>query len=292
MAFPRLSNATDVVKTGRRLARAQESEVRVVGLVQDPADRLALGSLLAAHTDGKAATVKAFGACSHEEVAQSDLVLAVVRDPAASEVVDGIGRVAQRRRHLLVVVPGASERDRDSLASLLGIRANQVVPSPAGELLPGEAAQKAVKMAGDRSLALTAAFPAFRAAAVADVISATAWQNAAVATVLGVPGADMPVLTANQVKMVLKIAAIYGEHISFERAKEVLAVIAGGLVFRTVARQALGLLPGPGWLIKGGVALSGTLAIGKAAERYFGLGPSGRAQLAVCMRRRPSAAKV
>lgn len=286
MARGDLTGATDIVKAGRQLARSQQMEVRVVGLVQDPADRLVLGTLLSAHTQAGISSVKTLGLKSAADVSEADLAVVVVRDPAAPNVEDHVAAVAARRRHAIVVVPGAGEEAESRLAALLGVRADQVVPSPDGELLPGAVAAKAVKMVGERRFALAAAFPVFRAAAAAEVVSATAWQNAAVATVLGVPGADMPVLTANQIKMVLRIAAVHGESIGFERAKEILAVIAGGLTFRTIARQALGLVPGPGWLIKGGIAYSGTVAIGKAAERYFALGPEGRRGLAARLRRR------
>lgn len=289
MARGDLSSATDIVKAGRQLARSQQMEVRVAGLVQDQDDRLTLGALLAAHTESGIATVKKLGPRSPADVADVDLAVVIVRDPAAAAADDHVSAVAARRRHTLVVVTGGAQDAKDRLAALLGVRADQVIVSEDGEIFPAEATAPAVKMLGERRFALAAAFPVFREAAAKEVIAATAWQNAAVATVLGVPGADMPVLTANQVKMVLQIAAVYGETIGFERAKEILAVIAGGLTLRTLARQALGLVPGPGWLVKGGVAYTGTLAIGKAAERYFGLGPEGRVRLAARLKRRAEA---
>ena len=48
-----------------------------------------------------------------------------------------------------------------------------------------------------------------------------------------------------------------------------LGTIAAGFAFRAVARQALGVLPVAGWLVKGAVAYGGTRAIGEAAVRYF-----------------------
>ena len=69
-----------------------------------------------------------------------------------------------------------------------------------------------------------------------------------------IPGADFPVLTLNQIRMVLRIAAAYGEELDRERAFEILSVVAAGLGFRTVARHLVGLVPGLGWAVKGGVA--------------------------------------
>jgi uncharacterized protein (DUF697 family) len=84
-----------------------------------------------------------------------------------------------------------------------------------------------------------------------------------------VPGADFPVITLLQLRLVLRIGAAYGEEIDAQRVPEVLAVIGGGLAFRTVARQALGIVPLAGWLVKGSVAYAGTRALGEAAIRYF-----------------------
>ncbi|HZL05295.1 MAG TPA: hypothetical protein VFE45_07730, partial [Coriobacteriia bacterium] len=39
--------------------------------------------------------------------------------------------------------------------------------------------------------------------------------------------------------------------------------------FRTVARQAIGIVPVLGWAIKGGMGYGGTVAMGKAAIAYF-----------------------
>jgi uncharacterized protein (DUF697 family) len=275
----KLGAAGDVMKAGRAIARSQATEVRVVGLVQDERDRLALGTRLAAHSEAGVAQVKTLGPQALTDVAEADLAIVAVRDPEASRIGLQVQAIAARRRHAFIVALGIAPEARDAFAAALGVRAYQVVASPDGELLPYALTEQAVKALGERKYALASSFPAFRAAATASVISATSWQNAAVATFLAVPGADMPVLTANQIKMVLEIAAIHGENIGMERAKEILAVVAGAFVLRTVAREMLGFIPAAGWVVKGGVAYSGTVAIGKAVERYFSMGPEGRSAL-------------
>jgi uncharacterized protein (DUF697 family) len=72
--------------------------------------------------------------------------------------------------------------------------------------------------------------------------------------------------------MVLRIAAAHGEELDRERAFEVLSVIAAGLGFRSVARHLVGLVPGFGWAVKGGVAFGATLAVGEVAVAYFAAG--------------------
>jgi len=69
--------------------------------------------------------------------------------------------------------------------------------------------------------------------------------------------------------MTLRIAAIYGEAMGPERAKELLSTIAGGVLLRYAAQQAVKFFPGPGWVISGTIAAAGTWAMGQVAVAYF-----------------------
>ena len=108
----------------------------------------------------------------------------------------------------------------------------------------------------------------FRRAACEEVIRKNARQNAFIG-VLPIPGADMPAITANQGRMVLGIAAVYGEEITLERTRELLGVLAAGFGFRTLARQVSKLVPLAGWAAAGIIGYAGTLAMGQAAILYF-----------------------
>lgn len=120
-----------------------------------------------------------------------------------------------------------------------------------------------------KRLVLAHNLPFARRAVATEYIRSTAVQNAIVGGVVIIPGADMPVMTANQAKMVLQIAATYGEDIGLARVREILGVLGGAVAMRAAARQFVGLIPGLGWAMKGGIAYAGTLAIGYAAIRYF-----------------------
>jgi uncharacterized protein (DUF697 family) len=86
---------------------------------------------------------------------------------------------------------------------------------------------------------------------------------------LPIPGADMPVMTANQARMVLNIAAAYGEELSMDRARELLGVLAAGFGLRALSRQAVKLVPVGGWAASAVIAYSGTVAMGRASILYF-----------------------
>jgi uncharacterized protein (DUF697 family) len=101
------------------------------------------------------------------------------------------------------------------------------------------------------------------------LISRASRQSGILGAAVFVPGADLPVLTLNQLRLVLRIGVAHGVRVDAERWPEMLGVIASGLAFRGVARQLLGVVPVVGWAVKGGIAYAGTRALGEAAVRYF-----------------------
>jgi uncharacterized protein (DUF697 family) len=126
-----------------------------------------------------------------------------------------------------------------------------------------------VQAAADGAGSLAQLLPSIRRTYCDHVVLTNAAQNGVIGVVVIIPGADMPAMTANQIRMVLKIAHAYGEELSVDRALEILSIVGVGFVLRTVARQALDFVPGFGWAVKGAVGFSGTIALGQAAIAYF-----------------------
>ena len=126
-----------------------------------------------------------------------------------------------------------------------------------------------IQTCSQKKLALALAFPFVRKPLSLEAVNMTSVQNAGIGAVMFIPGADLPVMTLNQAKMLLQIAAAYGQPMTLERAKELVAVVAGGLACRTAARELVGLVPAAGFLIKGAIGYSGTLAMGRTAIEYF-----------------------
>lgn len=120
-----------------------------------------------------------------------------------------------------------------------------------------------------KKLAFAMAFPFARRPLALDAVRSTSLQNAGIGAVMFIPGADMPVMTLNQMKMLLQIAAAYGCPMTIQRAKELAAVVGGAFACRTVAREVAGLVPGLGWAVKAAVGYAGTEAMGRAAIEYF-----------------------
>ncbi|HUP28424.1 MAG TPA: GTPase [Chloroflexia bacterium] len=120
----------------------------------------------------------------------------------------------------------------------------------------------------DLAVALGRELPAVRRSAARRAVRNSAMLNTAVGAE-PVPFLDIPVLLAMQAKMLLRIAAIYGEPFSANNAKELIGTIAGGLAFRYLAQQGAKLVPVGGWAVAGGIAALGTWAIGNVAIEYF-----------------------
>lgn len=84
-----------------------------------------------------------------------------------------------------------------------------------------------------------------------------------------IPLVDIPILLGNQVRLVLRIAAIYGEPVSSQYIRELLMTVAGSLVLRYLAGEAAKAVPFGGDLVSGAIAAAGTFAIGWVALEYF-----------------------
>ncbi len=133
-------------------------------------------------------------------------------------------------------------------------------------------AQVLARQLGERGSALARRLPVLRRAACEQLVSSFSRRNGILAAAIFVPGADMPVLTLNQIRLVVRIAQAYGHELDRDRLLELLPVIATGLGLRAVARQLLDVVPVAGWALKGALGYAGTRAVGEAAVRYFEAG--------------------
>jgi uncharacterized protein (DUF697 family) len=192
------------------------------------------------------------------------LVYVLARAPSEDD--ERVLRTANRARVPVVCVLADPAADR----RVPHVLATDVVRVPAGSGFPlQEIAAALAHRLGEEGPSVAARVPVLRRAVCEHVIARASRQNALIGAAVFLPGADLPALTLNQLRLVLQIAAAYGVEIDAQRWPEVLGVIGGGLGFRAVARQLLGVVPVAGWAVKGAVAYAGTRALGEAAMRYF-----------------------
>lgn len=118
------------------------------------------------------------------------------------------------------------------------------------------------------AVALGRALPPYRRLLCGRLIRSAAVLNAIIAAE-PIPGIDIPLLLASQVRLVLRIAAIHGESLSVRHARELLTTMAGSIGLRYAASQLGKLVPVLGWIVGAVVTGFGTWAIGRVALAYF-----------------------
>jgi len=266
MALP--LDIRDLMKSGANLRTERERQLRIAVFVDAEASDVAVDALK------EALRPQMSTALLHvEPVVPGDVL--VVEDAAdvvialsgpGTSLLPSLARA--RERFTPTVVIGLGEDQADLSRRLQHPALDTLVADDADDLIKTLGRWLADRIGGKR-LALAANFEFVRRAVAEEAIKGTAFQNAVIGGVMIIPGADMPLMTANQAKMILQIAAAYGEPLGTERIKELAAVVGGAFVFRSIARQVLTLIPGFGWAIKAGIGYSGTLAMGYAAAEYF-----------------------
>jgi hypothetical protein len=167
---------------------------------------------------------------------------------------------AASRAHVPIV--GVTEGE-----SLPYVLDSNIVPVVAGRGLPLEDVAAALARAvGPQGVGLAARLPALRPAVVEELTRRTARRNALVGAAVWLPGVDLPILTVNQLRLVLAIATAGGRVFGPDLLPELAGVAGAAYGWRRLAR-GLDRLPLPTALVKGGVAFAGTLAVGVAARR-------------------------
>jgi uncharacterized protein (DUF697 family) len=164
-------------------------------------------------------------------------------------------------------VPIVAVTEADTIPYVL---ATDLVRVPPGAGFPVEEIARAVaRRLGEDSTSLAARLPLLRAPVCDELIHAFSKRNALIGAAVFIPGVDMPILTVNQARLVLRIGLAFGHEIDHARGLELLGVVGAGLGFRAIARELLDVVPFAGWAVKGAVAYTGTRAVGEAAVRYF-----------------------
>ena len=175
-------------------------------------------------------------------------------------------RAASRARVPVLAVQASGQLD----VPVPYVLATDVVVCPPGTGFPvDEIGSTLAARLDERAAPVAARVPILRDAVCDHLIESFSRKNAILGVAIFVPGADFPVLTLNQLRLVFRLAAAHGVELDQSRLPEVLTTIGAGLGFRAVARQLLGVVPVAGWAVKGGIAYAGTRAVGEAARRYF-----------------------
>lgn len=141
-----------------------------------------------------------------------------------------------------------------------------------GENIATELIPAMIEASPDAALLIGRELPAYRRAAAQRII-----RNATLASlVVGlepIPLIDIPILLGTQIRLVLRLGALYGEEMdstdAMKHARELLITIAGGATMRFLAEQAAKAVPFGGDFVAGAIAGAATYSIGQVALEYY-----------------------
>lgn len=156
------------------------------------------------------------------------------------------------------------------------VPATDVVWVGAGEANPLEAITRAIAARlGEHGAPLAGRVPLLREPVSEQLLASFARKNGLLAAAVWIPGADLPMLALNELRLVLRLAQAYGAAREVgDRLPELAATVGAGFGLRALAREVRDLMPGAGWAVKVAVAYAGTRALGQAARLRFTLVPT------------------
>ena len=181
-----------------------------------------------------------------------------------------VGRARRARVPVIAVAMGFAEQ-----TTIPYVPATDAVWVADGGAFPLQAIAAAIAARlGEHGAPLAARVPLLRRAVSDQLVASFARKNGMLAAAVWIPGADLPFLALNELRLVLRLAQAHGASGDVrERLPELAATIAAGFGLRAIARELLDSVSGAGWAIKGAVAYGGTRALGEAARVRYELAP-------------------
>ncbi len=171
-------------------------------------------------------------------------------------------------------LPGGESGDRlaNEVAVSLGVAGVIPVSGRTGQNVAEELLPAMIDASPEAALVIGRELPAYRRRAAQRIIRNATLLSLA-AGLEPFPLVDIPILLGNQIRLVLRIAALYGEKVdsadTTQHVRELVTVMAGGLVLRYLAEQAAKVVPFGGDFIAGAIAGAGTWAMGQVVLEYY-----------------------
>ena len=259
----------DVLKAGREAGRSAEETVSVIILLGEDADIDQIDTLRGAFLAEKVGGLVSVRPLSDPTAPDAPYDIAfILPGTQTADLMRAVVQLGGRGIPVAIIVRSAVESYD---FSHLGFQdwEPEVIAASDGETLLTRLAEWIIRARPDKARAFSANFAFIRPIQVRALITACAIQNATVGAINLIPGSDLPIMTANQAKLALDIAASYGKGLSAGRIPEVAGVVGAGFAYRALARTLLGLIPGVGWVLRAGLGFAGTVATGNAVKARF-----------------------
>lgn len=160
----------------------------------------------------------------------------------------------------------------NNVAMRLGITGVIPISARQGTNVAEELVPAMISASPEAALVIGRELPAYRRQAAQRII-----RNATLVSLAAglepIPLIDIPILIGTQVRLVLRLAALYGEPIdsaeALKHARELVVTMIGGLTMRFLAEQAAKAVPFGGDIIAGAIAGAATWSIGEVALEYY-----------------------
>lgn len=160
----------------------------------------------------------------------------------------------------------------NEIAVLLGVVGVIPISAKTGRNIAEELIPAIIEASPEAALVIGHQLPAYRREAAQRIIRNATLLSLA-AGLEPVPLVDIPILLGTQIRLVLRLAALYGEPVNsadtMKYARELVTTMIGGLSLRYLAEQAAKVVPFGGDFIAGAIAGAGTWAIGQVALEYY-----------------------
>ncbi len=166
------------------------------------------------------------------------------------------------------LVPGDVDEAAARVAARLHVTDVTPISAQTGDNVAEELIPALINTSPETALMLGRLLPEYRRKAENKLVRAATLVSLA-AGLQPIPLVDIPILLSNQVRMTLRIAAVYGEPVSAQHLRELVATVTGGLAMRYLAEEVAKMAPFGGDLISGAIAAGGTYALGQVAIEYF-----------------------
>lgn len=166
------------------------------------------------------------------------------------------------------LVSGDVDEAAARVAARLHVTDVTPISAQTGDNVAEELIPALINTSPEAALMLGRLLPEYRRKA-ANKLVRTATLVSLAAGLQPIPLVDIPILLSNQVRMILRVAAVYGEPVSAQHLRELVATVAGGLAMRYLAEEVAKAAPFGGDLISGAIAAGGTYALGQVAIEYF-----------------------
>jgi len=167
---------------------------------------------------------------------------------------------------------GAGDQLATEVASALGEVGVIPISARTGQNIAEELIPALIEASPEAALIIGYELPAYRREAAQRIIRNATLLSLA-AGLEPIPLVDIPILLGIQIRLVLRLAALYGEPLdstnTMKHARELIATMITGLGLRYLAEQAAKAVPFGGDIIAGVIASAATWSIGQVALEYY-----------------------